>query len=140
MRDSNFHPLQAFGLDVRTSTKVCGLVLFTVFCLGLVACGGATPDTKLAATPTLSPIPSPSISPTRVRTPAPTVSAPALPTLGPLALPSPPPGAQFMTFSADPNRTGWLGSAETRPHWRDRSLFSGFYEGQSYSGILQFDL
>ncbi|MGE5264854.1 MAG: TolB family protein [Acidobacteriota bacterium] len=141
MRDSNLHPPQAFGLDVRSSAKVCGLVLLTVFCLGLVACGGGTPDTpKLAATPTLSPIPSPSSSPTRVRTPAPTVAAPALPTLGPLALPSPPPGAQFMTFSADPNRTGWLGSAETRPHWRDRSLFSGFYEGQSYSGILQFDL
>jgi hypothetical protein len=45
-----------------------------------------------------------------------------------------------MTFSADPNRTGWLASADPRPHWRDRSLFSGVYGGQSYSSVLQFDL
>jgi len=84
--------------------------------------------------PTRSPSPSPSLSRT------PTASSTPLPTLEPLIIPTPPADGVSLTFAPNPDRTGWLGSQELAPHWRDRNLHSGTYQGQSLVALLQFNL
>ncbi|MBM3131342.1 MAG: hypothetical protein FJ009_22305 [Chloroflexi bacterium] len=86
------------------------------------------------APPTRSPFPTitPSVTPTPSSTP--------LPTLPPLVIPTPPADGAILTFSPNPDRTGWLGSKEFAPRWRDRNLYSGTAQGQRLVGVLQFDL
>ncbi len=70
----------------------------------------------------------------------PTQSPSPIPTLEPLAIPSPPADGRLLTFVPDPDRTGWIGSQELGPHWRDRNLHSGRLQGQAIVSLLQFDL
>ena len=102
---------------------------------------GANPTSL--ATPTLqgrnflSP-PRPSLTP--ALSPTPTVTANPIPTLEPLVVPTPPSEGVILTFSPNPDRTGWVGSKELGPHWRDRNLHGGSYQGQALASVLQFDL
>ncbi len=58
----------------------------------------------------------------------------------PQPLPTPPPNARLFTFVADPKRSGWLATGETSPHWGDRNLHAGVYQGQTYRSVIYFDL
>ncbi len=80
--------------------------------------------------PTLTPIPSAT----------PTLTPSPIPTLEPLTIPSPPSDGMVLTFSPNPDRTGWIGSQELGPHWRDRNLHSGRLQGQAIVSLVQFDL
>lgn len=77
---------------------------------------------------------------TAVASATPTFTPSPIPTLEPLAIPSPPADGTLMTFSPNPNRTGWIGSQELGPHWRDRNLHTGRLQGQAIVSLLQFDL
>ncbi len=119
---------------------VLAVIALAVFIPTLTSDGG----TRLrAGTPTLFTV---GAMPTRppTLTPVPsatsTLTPPAIPTLEPLAIPSPPADGTVLTFSPNPDRTGWIGSQELGPHWRDRNLHSGRLQGQAIASLVQFDL
>jgi len=97
---------------------------------------------RSAALTRLAPGNLPTRSPSPSRSPSwtPTASSTPLPTLEPLIVPTPPADGVSLTFAPNPDRTGWVGSQELAPHWRDRNLHSGTYQGQSIISVLQFDL
>lgn len=105
----------------------------------------ATPKSTPIAAAVFSPVPttsSPTATPTVTPRPLPT-STRAATNVGsrePLEIPTPPPDAILLTFSPNPERTGWVGSKELGPHWRDRNLYSGSFQGQTLAGVVQFDL
>jgi len=93
-------------------------------------------STLLAAGAVATRTPLPSATPSSTPTP----SATPFPTQSPLVLPTPPADGMSLTFSPNPDRTGWLGSKELAPRWRDRNLHAGSLQNQVLVSVLQFDL
>ncbi len=129
-------PLQQVLWAIAAILAVAALVIFIPTVIsGPSASARTIAPTRVAQTAptrlsTLTPVP----SATPTFTPSP------MPTLEPLVIPTPPPDGAVLTFVPNPDRTGWLGSNELGPHWRDRNLHSGFYQGQALIGLVQFDL
>jgi hypothetical protein len=99
-----------------------------------VAGARATPPSKSTPIPTVTPSPSsrPTTSVLRfARTLEPQTTLPT-PTLGP--------DAKAFAFNADPRQTGWIRNNEKQPHWGERTLYSGFKNGETYEALLYFDL
>lgn len=95
------------------------------------------------ATPTPTPIQilgTPGVTPTGANTPT-LISLPPLPReQTPVPPPTPLAGTKFYTIPADPTLSGYLKSGEDKPHWGDRNLHAGFFDGQRYASVLFFDL
>lgn len=116
--------------------------------LGIVAVliySTSTPPTSTALVAAVSsPLPATkTASPSRTPTPKPSPTSPVVrpaASTEPLVIPTPPPDATLLTFSPNSERTGWVGSKELGPHWRDRNLHSGSFQGQTLVGVVQFDL
>jgi hypothetical protein len=118
------------------------LITLTLSSLALVSCAEQSRNAPptITAEPTLRLLPSPTNSPTRVPTPTNTATPTVIPTLEPLAFPTPSLGAELLTLSPDPDRTGWFGSTEVAARWRDRNLLTGVSQGQIFASVVQFDL
>lgn len=91
----------------------------------------AYPSARVTATRSAPPTPIPS------RTP---VGGLSFASADPLIIPTPPPNGVLLTFSPNLDHTGWIGSKELGPHWRDRNLHSGIYQGQELVALIQFDV
>lgn len=48
--------------------------------------------------------------------------------------------AHAFAFNADPSQSGWIRNDERQPHWGERNFNVGFYGGQTYQGLLYFNL
>lgn len=117
------------------------LAIVTIaFSLTTLMPGGSTSERPAPAAVAGAP------TPTRVPSATPTLPATAtksptfIPTLEPLVIPTPPSGGVLLTFAPNLDRTGWLGSSELSPHWRDRNLHGGVYQGQALASLVQFDV
>ena len=117
---------------ILANVAIWGLVTTVVF--------GTPAESPTPARFSPSSVPTRSPSPTRIPSATSTISPTPFPTLSPLVIPTPPAEGVSLTFSPNPDRTGWIGSKELGPHWRDRNLYSGTYLGQSIISVLQFDL
>lgn len=83
----------------------------------------ATARATLTPVPTATPLP---FVPPRQRTRLPTATIPV--------------GAQFFEFIADPTRSGYIASQNQALHWGDRNLHAGFFNGDTFSSILYFEI
>lgn len=128
------------GQTIRLVKSIVSILGLLVTCLVLMSCAGTIQPT-LAPTVAL-PLPSPSSSstPTRIATPTIVTLPTPIPTLEPLPVPTLQPGAQMLTFYADPNRTGSLGSKDNQPRWNDRNLSTGKLGDQTFLSLVQFNL
>lgn len=83
--------------------------------------------------------------------PLPTLTSVAVPTALPpfapapkaqaiLPIPTPAPKSQLFSYNSDASASGWFRSSESQVHWGDSKLNVGLFKGQSYQGILYFDL
>ncbi len=126
----------------KPSVRFWRILIFAFAYLVLVSCAGQNQNTGTSTlgTFTPTPLPLPTSVPTSAPTPTATPSATPVPTLGALPLPSLPPNAELLTFSADSNRTAWIGSQDRQPHWGDPNLESGVYGGQTLVSFMQFNL
>ena len=113
---------------------IVALVVFIPTRLPQLSARLAPPTLLVQIVPTRSPspIPTPSVTPTLMPT--------LLPTLSPLIMPTPPADGLSSKFAPNPDRTGWIGSKDLAPHWREVNLHSGVYQGQTFIGLIQFDL
>lgn len=65
---------------------------------------------------------------------------PTVPPRTPVPTPTVASGAQLSSFVADPTRSGYFTSDNAKPHWGDRNLHAGFFNGARYYSVLYFDL
>ncbi|MCL4489660.1 MAG: hypothetical protein M1570_16265 [Chloroflexi bacterium] len=95
-----------------------------------------------AYVPTATPIALRPTLPTATRTPTATSLSPSAAVRSQPSLPTPTlaPGAQVLTIQADLPRSGWIVSGDANPHWGDRNLHAGFFQGQTFQSLLYFDL
>jgi hypothetical protein len=120
---------------------VASIVAFAAFLLlapNFLSATAANNPTNTPA-PQAAVQPAPSLTPPPLATPVPPFApAPVVHAIVPV--PAPGPKAQVMTFAADPANSGWVRGGESQPHWGDRNLNVGAFKGQSYQGLLYFDL
>ncbi len=126
---------QALWAIVGVLAIVAAAFVFISLGLGSSAGAGSTPTAlAVAVTATRRPSATPTLPPTATKSPT------TLPTLEPLVVPTPPSNGVILTFLPNLDRTGWVGSKELGPHWRDRNLHGGTFQGQALASLVQFDL
>lgn len=142
-KNSPFRELYSIGGSLKSGAKIVrilGWIWLILASLSIVSCSTlvtSTPSPTPSQTPT--PLPLPSSTPTLVPSPTSPATLTPLPTLAPLVVPTPPPGGLLSQMSNDPDQTGWFGSRDIGPHWRERNLVTGIFQGQSFISIVQFD-
>src|SRR5262245_32623289 len=92
-------------------------------------------------TPTLPALsPTPGDQPSRRSAPTPIVLPPLPVQQSAIPLPTIARGAKVYTFLADPTLSGYFTSGEEHPHWGDRNLHAGFFNGNQFGSAVLFDL
>lgn len=120
------------------AATVFAFIAFLLFAPGFFTTTAApkSPNTPVAQ---LDVAPEPTLTPQPVATPVPPFApAPRAQTVIPI--PTVSAKQQAYSFTADPANSGWVRSSENQPHWGDRNLNVGQYKGQTYEGLLYFDL
>ncbi len=120
------------------AASIFAFVAFLLFAPGFFTTSAASkaPNTPAAQ---IDVAPIPTLTPLPAATPVPPFApAPRAQTVVPI--PTVTAKQQIYSFTADPSNSGWVRSSEMQPHWGDRNLNVGQYKGQTYEGLLYFDL
>lgn len=120
------------------AASIFAFVAFLLFAPGFFTTSAASkaPNTPVAQ---LDAVPVPTLTPLPAATPVPPFApAPRAQTVVPI--PTVTARQQIYSFASDPANSGWVRSSEMQPHWGDRNLNAGQYKGQTYEGLLYFDL
>ncbi|MCL4394690.1 MAG: hypothetical protein M1482_07790 [Chloroflexi bacterium] len=114
---------------------LAGVAAFAAFLVFVPTFFGGPPATPVAR---VGDTPRPTLTPVATFTGV--ISPPAPVSVTPLAMPTPPPGARVFDFLSDTRRGAWLGSGDSQPHWGDRNVHAGRYQGQTFQSVLYFDM